>query len=140
MMFLTEEDYKSVCDDFEFENIQADQKRTTAEKAALEMIAGYTSQRYDMRKAFSMTGEARNAMLVQVAVNITLWLMVHRMPESMGYERRQLLYEESVRWLRDIQNSKASPDLPTYTSEDGSQMDTHNPIRWGSQRPGKYDW
>lgn len=139
-MFLTEEDYKSVCDDFEFENIQANEYRSTAEKAALEMISNYTSQRYDMQKAFAMTGEYRNPMLVQAAVNIVLWLMVHRMPESMGYERRQLLYEESLQWLRDVQNSKASPSLPTYESEDGSSRDLHNPIRWGSQKPNKYNW
>jgi hypothetical protein len=50
----------------------------------------------------------------------------------MGSDRRTELYEESVRWLRDVQASKASPDLPKYVSEDGSDTDTHNPVRWGS--------
>ena len=38
-MFLTEDDYKSVCDDYEFEQLQANTAiRLTAEKAAIEVL------------------------------------------------------------------------------------------------------
>ncbi len=53
-------------------------------------------------------------MLVQCAVNIALWLMIHRLPQNMGHERRECLYNDAVKWLRDIQAGKASPDLPLY--------------------------
>lgn len=139
-MFLTIEDYRSVCDAFEFEQITASEaERLTAERAAMEQICSYTRHRYDMDKAFAAEGEERNAMLVQCMVNITLWLMIHRLPQNMGHERRECLYNDSVKWLRDVQNSKASPDLPTYTSEDG-KTDAHNPIRYGSMPPNKYDY
>lgn len=52
--------------------------------------------------------------------------MIHRLPQNMGHERRECLYNDSVKWLRDVQNSKASPDLPTYTGTDG-ETDAHNP-------------
>ncbi len=139
-MFLTTDDYKSVCDDFEFEQLQADQYRETAEQAALETIASYTRHRYDIQTAFQQTGTDRNPMLVQCAVNITLYLMIHRMPQSMGHDRRQCLYDDAIRWLKDVQSSKASPDLPTYTSPDGTDTDSHNPVKWGSMEPNQMTW
>lgn len=139
-MFLTIEDYRSVCDSFEFEQVTASEtERLTAERAAMEQICSYTRHRYDMRQAFAAEGEKRNAMLVQCMVNITLWLMIHRLPQNMGHERRECLYNDSVKWLRDVQNSKASPDLPTYTGTDG-ETDAHNPVRYGSMPPNRYDY
>ena len=139
-MFLTVEDYRSVCDDFEFEQItHSPETREAAETAAMEQIASYLRGRYDIERAFAQRGECRNAMLVQCAVNIALWLMVHRLPQSMGHERRECLYNDAVKWLRDVQASKASPDLPLYISSDGS-TDTHNPIRSGCMPPNRYDY
>ena len=139
-MFLTQDDFKSVCDDFEMEQLSAlTADRETAEKAAIEEICSYTRSRYDMNTAFSMTGDDRNPMLVQCCVNITLWLMIHRLPQSMGYERREDLYNGSIKWLKDVQASKASPDLPVYVDKDGG-TDIHNPIRYGSMAPNKYDY
>lgn len=139
-MFLTVDDYKSVCDDFEFEQLCANESdRLTAEKAAMEQIASYTRHRYDMERAFMAEGCDRNPMLVQCMVNITLWLMIHRLPQNMGHERRECLYNDAVKWLRDVQNSKASPDLPTYVSSDGD-TDAYNPVRYGSMPANKYDY
>lgn len=139
-MFLNVEDYRSVCDDFEFEQItHSPETREAAETAAMEQIASYLRSRYDIERAFAQQGECRNAMLVQCAVNIALWLMVHRLPQSMGHERRECLYNDAVKWLRDVQASKASPDLPLYISSDGS-TDTHNPIRSGCMPPNRYDY
>lgn len=140
-MFLTLDDYRTVCDDYEFKQItQNDDIRTTAEAAALEQIASYIRHRFDTDRAFAASGCCRNSMLVQCAVNIALWLMIHRLPQNMGHERRECLYNDSVKWLRDIQAGKASPDLPTYQSADGSADDTRNPIRFGSMKPNRYDW
>ena len=87
-MFLTIEDYQSVCDSFEFEQVTASEaERLTAERAAMEQICSYTRHRYDMQQAFAAEGEQRNAMLVQCMVNITLWLMIHRLPQNMGHAR-----------------------------------------------------
>ena len=85
-MFLTLEDYRSVCDEYELQQItQNDDTRLTAEAAAMEQIGSYLRHRYDSDRAFSAVGAERNAMLVQVAVNISLWLMIHRLPQSMGH-------------------------------------------------------
>lgn len=139
-MFLTIDDYRSVCDDYEFEQItHNDDIRLTAEAAALEQVASYIRHRFDTDRAFAASGSARNAMLVQCAVNIALWLMIHRLPQNMGHERRECLYDDSIKWLRDIQSGKASPDLPVYQSPDGTG-DTHNPVRFGGMPPNRYDY
>lgn len=139
-MFLTVEDYRSVCDEFEFEQITENaETREAAETAALEQIASYLRNRYDIGRAFAASGSCRNAMLVQVAVNISLWLMVHRLPQNMGHERRECLYDDAIKWLRDVQASKASPDLPLYISADGN-TDAHNPVRSGCMKPNRYDY
>ncbi|WP_336617865.1 phage protein Gp36 family protein [Bacteroides acidifaciens] len=139
-MFLTLDDYSSVCDDYEFKQItEKEDVRLKAEAAAMEEIASYLRSRYDIDRAFAAVGSCRNAMLVQVAVNISLWLMVHRLPQNMGHERRECLYDDAIKWLRDVQASKASPDLPLYISADGN-TDARNPVRSGCMKPNRYDY
>ena len=139
-MFLTLEDYQSVCTQFEMEQLSAlTDDRLTAERAALEQISSYTRHRYDMERAFAAEGADRNAMLVQCAVNITLWLMLHRLPQHLRHERRACLYNDSIKWLKDVQTSKASPDLPTYIDSEG-KTDTQNPVRFGAMPPNRDDY
>ena len=79
-------------------------------------------------------------MLVQVAVNISpVAYDPPSAPEYMGHERRECLYNDAVKWLRDVQSSKASPDLPLYISPDGD-TDTRNPVRSGCMPPNRYDY
>ena len=139
-MFLTLDDYSSVCDDYEFKQItEKEDVRLKAEAAAMEEIASYLRSRYDIDRAFAAVGSCRNAMLVQVAVNISLWLMVHRLPQNMGHERRECLYNDAIKWLRDVQASKATPDLPLYISADGNTAARH-PVRSGCMKPNRYDY
>lgn len=114
-MFLTVEDYRSVCDDYEFEQItQSPETREVAEAAALEQISSYLRSRYDIDRAFAASGSCRNAMLVQVAVNISLWLMVHRLPQNMGHERRECLYNDAVKWLA-MSRAPKPPRISRFT-------------------------
>lgn len=139
MSFISINDYKTVCTAYELEVItplEAD--RLAAEASAMEQVASYLRSRYDIATAFAATGAERNPMLVQACVNITLWLMVHRLPQNMGHERRECLYQDVITWLRDVQTGKASPDLPTYQGPEGE--DTHSPIRYGSMPKNTYDF
>ena len=88
---LTLDDYRSVCDDYEFKLItQNDDIRLTAEAAAMEQIASYLRHRYDTDRAFAAVGPDRNSMLVQCAVNIALWLMIHERGGAESAERCRL--------------------------------------------------
>ena len=57
----------------------------------------------------------------------------------MGHERRECLYDDAIKWLRDVQASKATPDLPLYISADGN-TDARNPVRSGCMKPNRYDY
>ena len=53
-MFLTVEDYRSVCTEFEMEQLSAlTDDRLIAERAAMEQISSYTRHRYDIERAFA---------------------------------------------------------------------------------------
>ncbi len=140
-MFLHQEDYESVCEEKALDILQKSSVKTRrkAEKTAMEEVASYLRPRYDMDQAFAAKADTRNDMIVQVTVNIALYYMSARLPQYMGTEIREKLYENAIFWLKQVQAGKASPDLPTYTGEDG-QTDITNPMRFGSMKANKYDY
>jgi phage gp36-like protein len=140
-MFLTGEDYRVVCDEDELDVFTRScvATRKKAEGVAMEEVASYLRPRYDTSKAFAATGDARNAMLVQVTVNIALYYLARWLPRSLGLEGRQELYDQAIEWLARVSKGNATPDLPTYTGENG-ETDVTNPTRFGSMAPNQYDY
>lgn len=135
--FIKREDYSVVLDERELLVIDqhpADFKQ--AEKIAIEETASYLRNRYDMDKVFANTND-RNPMLVAVIVNISIWYLIHRLPEMMGYERRQILYDEAISWLKLVQSGKVSPLLDKYTD---NKENNNKSVVWGSQKANKYDY
>lgn len=139
-MFLEDRDYKVVCNDDTLDIItQSDeQTRRDAERSAQEEVEGYLRARYDTAKAFAQTGDKRNAMLVRVTVSIALFYLGQSLPQFMGNEQRETMYNNAIAWLKDVQSGKAMPDLPLYESEDGE--DPQNPVRFGSLPARKYSY
>lgn len=140
-MFLTEQDYKGVCDEDTLDVLtQSDEDtRQRAERVAMEEIASYLRSRYDIAKAYAEAGAERNPFLVQITANIALYYLVHWLPQFMGIDARKQLYDDAILWLKQVQGGKAMPDLPTYTTEDGGE-DANNPIRYGGMPPNQYDY
>ena len=139
-MFLEDRDYKVVCNDDTLDIItQSDeQTRRDAERSAQEEVEGSLRARYDTAKAFAQTGDKRNAMLVRVTVSIALFYLGQSLPQFMGNEQRETMYNNAIAWLKDVQSGKAMPDLPLYESEDGE--DPQNPVRFGSLPARKYTY
>lgn len=137
--FVTLEDYRVVLRPDEMGVISQDPAEWhTAEDSAMALVGDYLRHRYDVTAAYARRGDSRNASLVQYVVYITVWRMVHRLPDRMGYDRRRELYEEAMQWLADVAVGKATPDLPTYSPP--TSGDAGSPIRGGSMPPSKYDW
>lgn len=139
-MFLEDRDYKVVCNDDTLDIItQSDeQTRHDAETSAQEEVEGYLRARYDTVKAFAQTGRERNAMLVRVTVSIALFYLGQSLPQFMGNDQRETMYNNAIAWLKDVQSGKAMPDLPLYESENGE--DLQNPVRFGSLPARKYTY
>lgn len=139
--FITTDDYTSVCTERELSYLNDNtQQRQQTERVAMETVAGYLRSRYDITAAYTRRDDDRNPQLVQAVINVTLWLMTHRLPANMGHERRECLYNDTIAWLKDVQAGKASPDLPTYTDPGTGATDANNPMRYGSMPPSRYDY
>lgn len=139
-MFLEDKDYKVVCTGEVLDIItQSDpENRIRAELSAQEEAEGYLRSRYDTRKAFAQKGADRNPMLVRVVVSIALYYLGRSLPQYMGDEQRETMYNNAIAWLKDVQSGKATPDLPLYRSEEGE--DTQNPVRFGSLPARRYGY
>ena len=133
-MFLTEADYRVVCDDIELDILtqSSPQIREQSERVAMEEVASYIRPKYDTEKAFAAQGEQRNYMLVQVVANIALYYLAQWLPGGLSLDRRQVLYEQAIEWLTRVSKGTAMPDLPAYTNEDGTETPT-GPIRFGGK-------
>ena len=120
-MFLTEDDYRVVCDEDELDILTRSEPETRqkAERVAMEEVASYLRPRYDTDKAFAAEGDQRNAMLVQVTVNIALYYLAHWLPQNLALDGRQELYDNAIAWLTRVSKGGSMPNLPTYTGEDG---------------------
>lgn len=140
-MFLTEDDYKVVCDADELDVLTRSDTATRqkAERVAMEEVASYLRPRYDTDKAFAAVGDDRNDMLVQVTANIALYYLVHWLPGSLALDGRQELYENAIAWLTRVSKGGAMPNLPTYTGENG-ETDTSNPVRFGGMSANDYSY
>ena len=77
-------------------------------------------------------------MLVRVVVSIALFYLGQSLPQFMGNEQREIMYNNAIAWLKDVQSGKSMPDLPLYESEDGE--DTQNPVRFGSLPARRYTY
>lgn len=140
-MFLTDPDYKVVCDEEELDVLtQSDPAiRAQAERVAMEEVASYIRPKYDIDRAFAARGEDRNFLLVQMVANITLWYLAQWLPGGLSLDRRQLLYEQAVEWLTRVSKGTAMPDLPAYVNEDGTEA-VSGPVRFGGMARNTYDY
>lgn len=139
-MFITENDYIQVgTDALKIMQQSSEENRLLAEERALSRIAGALRGRYDVEAAFARESKQRDAELVGCATDIALYHMCCSLPQKMGYEIREKRYEAALTYLKDIQAGRATPDIPTLTGPSGEE-DYHNPVRYGSLSPNRYDW
>lgn len=139
-MFLTKEDYV-VASSTALNVLQqcSEENREKAERMAVEEMSGYLRSRYDVKKVFAATGDARNDVLVMRACDIALYHLSSWLPTKMGHEIRKERYELALKWLEGVQAGKITPDIPTVTGEDGEE-DAYNPMKWGSEKKNTYIW
>lgn len=140
MAYIELEDYNNIGKDaLDVVQQSNEQNRLLAEQYAMDFAAGYLRGRYDLTKAFAMTGDERNMALVGCLTDISLYRMCLNLPARMGLEKRKQLFDEAVKWLQSVQNSSIMLDLPLVTGPNG-EADYHNPIRTGEGIKNVYFW
>ena len=141
MAFLTDEDFKAVCDDNTLATIHQQDTRNLhrAIRYAIEEVSSYLRSRYDIAKAFAQTDDARNPQLVMLTCDVALYHLIAWLPKRIGFEIRETRYKAAIAWLRDVQAGKATPDLPTLTDK-ATGEDIGTPVLYGGINKSQYDY
>lgn len=119
-MFLTIDDYKAVVDGKTLEVIhQSDSTNLQrAERYAIDEIKSYLKaaypnktglKPYDTDATFAATGSDRNNQLVMYCCDISLYHLISRLPQLIGFEIR---YKQAIDWFKKVQKGDVVLDLP----------------------------
>lgn len=138
--FITDEDYSVVIGEQALRvisQVSAD-NRASAEREAIEEVAGYLRPKYDTEAIFSATGNQRNRLVVMYTCDIAIYHMAASAPSKMGIDIRKERYERAIKWLEGVQTGKIIPDIPEATDEYGEPAGF--PFRFSSQNKLKHNW
>lgn len=89
------------------------------EDRAIAEMRGYLNARYDVDEIFSAEGEARNQLILMLAIDITVYHLfsIHN-PQKISQVRKDR-YERAVEWLKQVAAYKitidGTPLLPDET-------------------------
>lgn len=125
MNFITQEDYSALIrneiKDILLENY-SDTKLKSAEQMALHQVKNYLSGRYDTTEIFNTEGEARNAHIVMIVLDCTLYhLYTSTVPKRMPDIRSQR-YQDAIDWLKAVGTGEIAADLPKIKNQDGNTV------------------
>ena len=136
---IVADDFKAVCDPQTLQVIhQTDPANLDrAIGYALEEVASYLRSRFNIEAAYQQQGEQRNPQLVMVLCDVALYHLVAWLPKRIGFEIRELRYNNAIQWLKDVQAGKASPNLPPLTDPETGN-DIGNPVRYGGWPQSQY--
>ena len=124
-MFLTTEDYTALIrneiKDILLENY-SEAKLRVAQQMAIDQVKNYLSGRYDVAEIFSKEGTERNAHIVMLTLDCTLYhLYTSTVPKRMP-EIRSVRYQDAIDCLKAVGSGEISANLPLIKSQDGQQL------------------
>ncbi len=125
MAFITDDDY-SVLIRNEIKDLLLEEysetKLRSAEQMGISQVKNYLSGKYDVAKVFGATGEERNAHIVMIVIDCTLYhLYTATVPRKMP-EIRSQRYQDAIDWLKLVAEGEAVADLPKITDEKGEEL------------------
>ena len=104
------------------------------EDRAVAEMRGYMRTRYDVDAIFGARGAERNALVLMMAIDISIYhaFSIHN-PQKMS-PLRQRRYERAIEWLKGVQTGAividGAPTLPTETlAKNGYYQMASNPKR-----------
>lgn len=124
-MFLNREDYTALIrneiKDILLENY-SEAKLHIAQQMAIDQVKNYLSGHYDVAEIFSKEGTERNAHIVMLTLDCTLYhLYTSTVPKRMP-EIRSVRYQDAIDWLKAVGSGEISANLPLIKSQDGQHL------------------
>lgn len=135
MAFLTTTDFKQIIQtDILGQVIEEDAAvRLQGEQSAIEEMSSYLNSRYDVAAIFAKTGNDRNALIVLLCMDITLYHIHARINPVMMPDIRKERYKSAIQWLKDVATGIINPTgLPALENAEGEAVVNN---RYGSN-PG----
>jgi phage gp36-like protein len=120
MAFIIKEDYESVINENVLDDITEidDDKLEACQKRAIAFIDGYLNNRYDTNAIFSKTGAERNAVILGLAIDITLYYLHRIVNWRNAPAARVNAYNEAKDWLEKVNALQINPSgLPVVAGD-----------------------
>lgn len=136
-MFIEKEDLYTAISEYQLQSITTSETTVRmAILAAIEEARSYLNAKYDCAAIFSLTGDARNATLMEHCKNIAIWNLCRRANTDLIFEQVGEYRRAAIDWLEKVAGLKGAdkplvPDLPLRTTEQG---DVRTMTRMGSRR------
>lgn len=86
--------------------------------AAISEIKGYLANNYNVSSIFSQTGSNRHGLLVNFAIDITIYIIVATALPGQDLEDRRARYKRAIDWLKGVAKGEIATDLPELVSDD----------------------
>lgn len=126
MGFLTETDYTAqIRNEVKAVLLQAEGSQQLAEQMAEAEITSYLRPRgYDVAAVFAATGSTRNAQIIMLMVDITLYHLHSNIVTRAMPGTRKDRYDAAIDWLNRVSKGQLEPDLPRLSSDDDDATPT----------------
>ncbi len=111
---------------------------TTAIEEAIIEASAYLMARYNMAAEFAKTGVSRNKLVSKIVRDITIYNCYNISSPSNLPELRVLKYEQTIKFLKDVQAEKAS--IEGLSRLDSPQGTGSNYIGFGGKTKRKNDY
>lgn len=83
--------------------------------SAIAELRGYLAKSYNVSLIFSQTGASRHALLLNFAIDITIYIIISTAMPGQDLEDRRARYKRAVDWLKAVQKGEIATDLPEIT-------------------------
>jgi len=104
-----------------------------AEIHATAIIQDAFYDKYDLDAEFAKTGDERHRNLLRWMLNLTVYFIYERIPDTEVPERVVKNYDDTVAEIKAIEQGKRNTSLTKLIREDNLRKETN--FRWGSNEP-----
>jgi phage gp36-like protein len=90
---------------------------TQIEDEAIQLVAGYLNNRYNMHNAFNQIDTDRNTLLIGLVADIVSYLVMIRTSTDVISDIRTQRYNDAIKLLKDLESGKMKINLPEKNDE-----------------------
>lgn len=103
---------------------------------ALDEVRGYLSK-YDFDAEMALPEADRNKKLLSVCKDVAVWHIIRLANPNIEIEFRRILYEDAMKWLRDVQKGQIVLNIPLPVANTSNTGSTSGTVVWSSNSKRK---